>query len=308
MDCGPFQIPKCVLSNLCRRQRRRSRPTAGASVSTFTGRGRLRAAQAAARAPGRLVGCRVRAGPTESASEGYIILYMALLGTATLALFGTAAALHVATPRPTPSLLRSVRPRLCAAADDQPDVADMDSLYKSLQQRRTQLSSRADAITRERELVAGLADVWPKHEIAQKKLWQHWYGEEGEAATDDLVAAEGDASALLKLMEEYPDWVEPQNRLATLRYMDGDYEDSVSLCLRILRNKPWHFGAAGGIVMCYVKLAEQSNVLRRGALVEEANRWALEAMPPQAGRQREEWVERMLASIDAKLAELSEMS
>ena len=151
-----------------------------------------------------------------------------------------------------------------------------------------------------------LSDIWPKHEMAQKMLWQHWYGEEGEAATEELVAAEGDASALISLMEEYPDWVEPTNRLATLRYMDGDFEDSITLCLRILRNKPWHFGAASGIVMCYVKLANQANALRRDPLIEEANRWAKEAMP-QPGPERKEWVERMVESIDAKLAELSDI-
>ena len=28
---------------------------------------------------------------------------------------------------------------------------------------------------------------------------------------------------LQNLMEEYPDWAEPTNRLATLRYMEGAY-------------------------------------------------------------------------------------
>ena len=41
--------------------------------------------------------------------------------------------------------------------------------------------------------------------------------------------------------------------------------------------------------MCYAKLASQSNVLRRDAYIEEANKWAPEAMP-QPGPRREEWV------------------
>jgi len=56
--------------------------------------------------------------------------------------------------------------------------------------------------------------------------------------------------------------------------------------------------------MCYVKLAERAN---QQSLVDEANRWASEAMP-QPGKQREEWVQRMLLLMDAKLAELDEIA
>jgi hypothetical protein len=28
-----------------------------------------------------------------------------------------------------------------------------------------------------------------------------------------------------------------------VRYIEGDYHDSIALCLKILRQKPWHFGA-----------------------------------------------------------------
>lgn len=166
-------------------------------------------------------------------------------------------------------------------------------LYASLQKRASELASRREAITRERELVKNLAGVWPKCELAQRSLWEHWFGEYGEEAREELVTADGEAAQLLSLTEKYPDWVEPANRLATLRYVEGDYAASVSLCLKILRNKPWHFGASSGIVMCYVKLGD----------TESANEWAAEAMP-QLGPKREKWVERMVNAIDAKLAEL----
>ena len=81
----------------------------------------------------------------------------------------------------------------------------------------------------------------------------------------------------------------------------------VSLCLRVLYLKPWHFGAASGIVMCYAKLAEASNSINRGKFIEEANKWAAEAMP-QPGKNREVWCERMLGLMDAKLAELEEIA
>lgn len=192
------------------------------------------------------------------------------------------------------------------AEEERLDASDISSLYESLRKRRSDLSSRRDAAKRERELLAALAEVWPTHEVAQNSMWAHWFGEEGEKAGDSLRAADGDASVLADLIEQYPDWAEPANRLATLRYLEGDYEESVQLCLRVLRMKPWHFGAGGGIVMCYAKLAEQASVLRRSELVDEASRWAGEAMP-QPG-QRDDWVKRMLALMDAKLAELDEIS
>jgi hypothetical protein len=201
-------------------------------------------------------------------------------------------------------LCRHQNARLCA--DDAADEVDVSSLYASLQQRKSQLSARADSMVKERELVKSLGDVWPMHEKAQNGLWQHWFGEYGESAGEALQAADGDEAALTKLIEEYPDWVEPTNRLATLKYMEGGYADSVQWCLRILRNKPWHFGAASGIVMCYAKLAQQSNVINAEPYVVEANKWAKEAMP-QPGKDREEWVERMLKKMDDRLEELKEM-
>ena len=40
--------------------------------------------------------------------------------------------------------------------------------------------------------------------------------EYGEKPRERLLAADGDAAALLDIMDEFPDWVEPPNRLATL--------------------------------------------------------------------------------------------
>jgi hypothetical protein len=45
--------------------------------------------------------------------------------------------------------------------------------------------------------------------------------EEGAAARRQLDAVEGDAPALLQLMDAFPDWADPVNRLATHRFMEG---------------------------------------------------------------------------------------
>ena len=57
-----------------------------------------------------------------------------------------------------------------------------------------------------------------------------------------------------------------------------------------------HVGAGSGIVMCYAKVGE----------MQKAKEWAAAAMP-KPGPERTEWVERMVAAIDAKLGELDEI-
>ncbi len=90
---------------------------------------------------------------------------------------------------------------------------------------------------------------------------------------------------------------EPVNRLATLRFLEGDFEDSARLCLRVLHDKPWHFGASSGIVMVYAQMGNK----------DDAKRWARHAIPPP-GPDRQGWVSRMLTLLDARLAGLQEMS
>ena len=187
---------------------------------------------------------------------------------------------------------RTVRITSLRACADSEGV-DSSGLYASLQKRRSILAARHDRTLQERKLVADLAAVWPKSELAVKQLWQHWYDEEGDAARAALEKSErvlqnpataGEATELLELLEEYPDWAEPVNRLATLRYLQGDFEDSITLCKAVLRMKPWHFGALGGLVGCYSQLGD----------TEKARRCANEAMPQESGRERNDWVQRNL--------------
>ena len=232
--------------------------------------------------------------------DGHAVYIMALV------LLSTATAAFVA---PAPSH-RHARARTRASSaqlcDEQLDAAEISGLYASLKMRRSLLSSRRDKAVKERELIKSLGSKIPG-QASPSRLWQHWFGEEGDSAAESLMAADGDEAALSQLMDEYPDWAEPTNRLATLRYMEGDYEDSVQLCLQVMREKPWHFGASSGISMCYAKLAEQANAYRRDPLLAEAEKWAGEAMPPP-GPRRDEWVKRMLQVMDAKLDELKELS
>ena len=194
---------------------------------------------------------------------------------------------------------------LCAESTDADAGADADdtvgsdsgALYAALRQRTGALTARAQLLATERRILAGLATS-----DQMGAMWEHWYSEEGEAAKVAISrAAERDEAALLELMERYPDWAEPINRLATLRYLQGRPAEAVELCLKVLRMKPWHFGALSGIVMCHAKLGNNA----------EAKRWSADALPhawdlPQhhggARHDLDRWVARMVKSIDDRLS------
>lgn len=181
---------------------------------------------------------------------------------------------------------------------------DSTGLYAALQQRRSQLAERRTGIVDERRLLASLTEAWPASELAQSKLWQHWYNEEGDAAREKIERAEelseeDNGAALIELIQAYPQWAEPVNGLATLRYIRGDFEESITLCHRVLKIKPWHFGAQSGLVMCHQNLGnmEESDKCRENLL----------PISESAGDLREEWVKRMLPIIDERIDELGDV-
>ena len=53
--------------------------------------------------------------------------------------------------------------------------------------------------------------------------------------------------------------------MATILFLQGNYEESVELCLKVLDLKPWHFGALSGIVMCYSRLGNAEEMNKVGA-------------------------------------------
>lgn len=90
-------------------------------------------------------------------------------------------------------------------------------------------------------------------------LWALWIAEKGPAAATLLLRSEqlmhvesyDEAEKILwTIIHQYgSNWAEPINRLATLKYMQGKYEESKQLCELVLQIKPWHFGALRGLVL-----------------------------------------------------------
>jgi tetratricopeptide (TPR) repeat protein len=105
---------------------------------------------------------------------------------------------------------------------------------------------------------------------ATASLWEYWYYEAGEVAEayirkgEDLLGLRrfDDAqSHFEKVIKDYPLFAEAHNKLATVFYLLGHYENSVSECKVTLKMNPHHFGAWHGMGLCLFKLGRYSEAI-----------------------------------------------
>ncbi len=135
-------------------------------------------------------------------------------------------------------------------------------------------------------------------QLAARGLWECWFNEAGagpRAVLEKGIAAmeakdyEAAAATFRELIEQYPLWAEAINKLATLRYLQKDYAESIGLCRRVVALKPDHFGAWQGIALCAVQLEDWMAAL-------EAARQTLRLQPRQPSHLE------LVKSLENKLA------
>ncbi len=115
----------------------------------------------------------------------------------------------------------------------------------------------------ERELARCLASTDPAVvQLAITGLWECWLDEAGPEArrtmeagveamhAGDLTAAKATFKAL---MTAHPGWAEAVNKLATVLYLQGRPEDSITFCHQVVTMKPDHFGAWNGMSICAIQ-------------------------------------------------------
>ena len=138
-------------------------------------------------------------------------------------------------------------------------------------------------------------------------IWRFWFHERGSKAAAKLFQAEKlveqneieqAETILTNLIEEHGAyWAEPVNRLATLYFTQGKYEDAEILCKMVLAVKPWHFGALSGIVMVYAAMQDPIS----------ARQWAARRLPTfaavGANRRRLAWVAKAVEDARQSLLE-----
>lgn len=163
-------------------------------------------------------------------------------------------------------------------------------------------------------LLGDAAEDGPRGDAIQQQLWTLWFSERGQDAKEELEAAirlmeraepmdwEQAAIAFQGLAQRHPGWAEPINKLATLRFLQKDFQQSVVLCKQVLDIKPWHFGAISGITMGYGRLGDP----------DQFQHWGARVLPPagtlelQGGKTlapRATWATDMAACIKQKAGE-----
>ena len=106
---------------------------------------------------------------------------------------------------------------------------------------------------------------------ATQELWSLWYREAGGQAEEQLnrgtrLMGEHQMDAAKQifkdLLEIYPDFAEAHNKLATLLFLQEEFEEAVIECERTIKINPHHFGALHGMGMCLYKLARYDEALK----------------------------------------------
>jgi len=214
--------------------------------------------------------------------------------------FGVVVALASSLMGPAPASRVSPLRRLVSPLREKKEV-DIEAARSSLERmveytpevaKGIRDLTREESLRRETDLVKSLGAAESQEDVkkALESLWHFWFAEYGQTNFEKLQQIDAligggkdnwDAAERLTtaLVEDFPEWIEPKNRLATIYFLRGRVDDSVALCEEVIRAKPHHFGALSGIVACHV--AKEN--------VQAAQYWATRRLPMDYERRRS-WV------------------
>ena len=116
-----------------------------------------------------------------------------------------------------------------------------------------------------------------RREKATLELWITWHRQKGIDMERELNEGtqlmdqqkHNDALILFQdLVDKCPDFTEAHNKLATLLFLMGQYDEAVKECEEVLHRIPHHFGALNGLGMCLYELRrfEQAIIVFQRAL------------------------------------------
>ncbi len=102
------------------------------------------------------------------------------------------------------------------------------------------------------------------------RIWDYWLAGPNDDASARLANARARLSvgefdlaapALDALIKEHPDFAEPWNQRALLRYLKGDYRGSLADIEHTLTLEPKHFGALAGRGQCLLQMNQAADAL-----------------------------------------------
>ena len=113
-------------------------------------------------------------------------------------------------------------------------------------------------------LVRALRDPDPLvRGFVESAMWSVW-SRSGDEATDRLFAVGVEQLAqrqlraavetFSRIIERRPDFAEGWNKRATVYFLLGDYQHSLSDCDEVMTRNPYHWGALSGYGMIYMQL------------------------------------------------------
>lgn len=106
--------------------------------------------------------------------------------------------------------------------------------------------------------------------LIETEIWKHWYERDedngGKKMTNAIDAmGTGRYTVALTLLDELvdneADYAEAWNRRATVHYLLGNYNQSLSDIENTLKLEPRHFGAISGIGMIMLKIGQTDKAL-----------------------------------------------
>jgi hypothetical protein len=143
---------------------------------------------------------------------------------------------------------------------------------------------------------AHLSELWFS-ERGQKALSELSFVESAYTSSDDGAALEIGAVELGKLIRTYEGWTEPINRLAYIRFKQGNYAEAVEFCEEVLAMKPWHYGARSGLAASLKQLNKfpEARIQASLLLPPPGTSISSDGKPYSA---REMWLSSMLREVD----------
>ena len=108
-----------------------------------------------------------------------------------------------------------------------------------------------------------------KYEI---KIWNHWLTDGSDKSSNQKMKIgikliqDGKLNSALKLFKKLskiePKWAEPINKIATIRYLQRDFDRSIRYINLTLKLEPRHFGAISGLAQINLALGNYEDALK----------------------------------------------
>ena len=116
------------------------------------------------------------------------------------------------------------------------------------------------------------ADNFSKASSIEKKIWNIWITN-GSNQKNNLQMSKGlklfnngnlnkALKVFLNLCEVEPEWAEPFNKVATIKFLQKDYLTSIKYIKLTLEKERRHFGAISGLAQINLRLGKFENALK----------------------------------------------